>query len=179
MMNTVLLPSFRSTSRCSTSRTRTARTSSSGSPTTSRRRSATSPRAVSRCPPPSSATARPSRSCSSASQSSSPPCSAARPSSTGTSSTLSTRHHHYYPYQSIRAYLPFFSQSKDSVRDALAARTNKTMTHTQQAKSNCQGGSNTCQPLAEKPVRKMNLLRRKEMSFKKSMKSSNRSTSTA
>merc|ERR1712146_279152 len=84
-------PPRRWTSRCSTSRTRTPPTSSSGSPTTSRRPSATSPPRASRWPLASWATPPPSRRCSSASASSSPPCSAARPSSTGTPARAWTR----------------------------------------------------------------------------------------
>merc|ERR1712022_28651 len=84
-------PPRRSTSRCSTSRTRTPRTSSSGSRTTSSPPSVTSPRRVSRWPPSSSVTRPPSRSSGSASPSSSPACSAARPSSTGTPVRVWTR----------------------------------------------------------------------------------------
>merc|ERR1712195_192566 len=85
------MSTMKSTSRCSTSRTRTVPTSLSGSPTTSRAPSATSLPRASRCPPPSSETPPPSRRCSSACPSSSPPCSAARPSFTGTPARVWTR----------------------------------------------------------------------------------------
>ncbi len=85
----------RSTSRCSTSRTRTLPTLWSGSPTMSSPPSVTSPPRASRWPPPLWATQPPSRRCSSASASSSLPCSGARLSSTGTqvqSSSQSVAH---------------------------------------------------------------------------------------
>merc|ERR1711896_98902 len=77
-------PPRRLTSRCSTCRTRTPLTSSSGSPTTSSPPSAISHPRDSRWPSPSSETPLPSRRCSSVSVSSSLLCSAARPSSIGT-----------------------------------------------------------------------------------------------
>merc|ERR1712038_1385799 len=79
------------TSRCSTSRTRTAPTSWSGSPTTSRPLSATSRPEVSRWPPPSSATPPPSRSSSRESPSSSLPCSGGKLSCIGTPARAWTR----------------------------------------------------------------------------------------
>merc|ERR1711977_749453 len=81
----------RSTSRCSTCRTRTAPTSWSGSRTTSSRPSATSRPRASRWRLPSSATRRRSRRCSSGLRNSSRACSAARPSFTGTPAKVWTR----------------------------------------------------------------------------------------
>merc|ERR1711939_464076 len=69
------------TSKCSTSRTRTPLTSSSGSPTTSSPPSAISHQRVSRCPLPSSETPPPSKRCSRELESNSPPCSEERLSS--------------------------------------------------------------------------------------------------
>ena len=77
-------PWRRSTSRCWTSRTRTAATSSSGSPTTWWPASVTFPPEVSRWPPPSWATPLPSRRSLRGSLNSSPLCSGGRHSSTGT-----------------------------------------------------------------------------------------------
>merc|ERR1712061_596820 len=77
-------PPRKSTSRCSTSRTRTPLTSLSGSPTTSNLPSAISLPRVSRCPSPSSETPPPSRRCSRESVSSSLLCSVERPSFIGT-----------------------------------------------------------------------------------------------
>merc|ERR1711966_201451 len=77
-------PPRKSMSRCSTSRTRTLPTSSSGSPTTSSPPSATSLPRASRCPPASLVILLPSRRCSSVCLSSSLACSAARLSFTGT-----------------------------------------------------------------------------------------------
>merc|ERR1711865_689886 len=84
-------PPRKSMSRCSTSRTRTLPTSSSGSPTTSSPPSVTSPPRASRWLAASSVTPPLSRRCSSACPSNSRACSAARPSFTGTPAKAWTR----------------------------------------------------------------------------------------
>merc|ERR1719491_1873115 len=84
-------PPRKSTSRCSTSRTRTLLTSSSGSPTTSSHPSVTSHPRDSRWPLLSSETPPPSRRCSRELESSSPPCSEERRSSIGTPAKAWTR----------------------------------------------------------------------------------------
>merc|ERR1711971_1242471 len=84
-------PPRKLTSRCSTSRTRTLPTSSSGYPTTSSPPSVTSHQRDSRWPLPSSETPPPSRRCSRELASSSPLCSEERPSSTGTPANEWTR----------------------------------------------------------------------------------------
>merc|ERR1711935_1051685 len=77
-------PPRKLTNKCSTSRTRTLLTSSSGSPTTSSLPSAISHQRDSRCPLLSSETLPPSRKCSRELENNSPLCSAERPSSIGT-----------------------------------------------------------------------------------------------